>query len=259
MPRYGWKRDRPDARDFKFSIMRPTLLVLPPAASVEALEPPIWDQGELGSCTGHGTCRVVQMARRKEGLPDIALSRLMAYYVGRELERTTALDEGAEIRDVIKGVARSGVCAETDWPYDVARFAEAPPSDAWTAALADCIKGYSKLDNSDLASLKRCIAGGDPFVFGFDVPEAFEGNEIATTGQMSGAAWDGRGVGGHCVVAVAYDDGRQAFLIANSWGSGWGDPAHPGHFWMPFSFVTSSACSDFWHVSTTGYGPSPQN
>jgi hypothetical protein len=80
------------------------------------------------------------MARAKEGLPNVQLSRLMAYYLGREIEGTVEQDGGAQIRDVIKGLARSGVCAERDWPYDAARFTETPPSDIWTAALADCVK-----------------------------------------------------------------------------------------------------------------------
>src|SRR5215472_1859173 len=233
--RYGWKPDQPDHRDHRFALMRPRLAVLPPAASAQQFEPPIWEQGELGSCTGHGTCRIVQMARAKEGLPNVQLSRLMAYYLGREIEGTAGQDGGAQIRDVIKGLARSGVCAETDWPYDAARFAEAPPSDIWTAALADCVKGYSRLDNCNLDELKSCIAGGDGFVLGFDVPQSFEGEAVARTGIFEPPAPGETPVGGHCVAAVAYDDAYQpaswpapgGFLIANSWGTSWGWPQSP--------------------------------
>ncbi len=264
--RYGWKHDRPDDRDHRFALARPRPATLPPAASAQQFEPPIWHQGELSSCTGHGTCRIVQMARARAGLPDFQLSRLMAYYLGREREGTVTEDIGAEIRDVIKGLARSGVCAETDWPYDASRFAVAPPSDVWTSALADCIKAYSRLNNQDLDELKSCIAGGDGFVFGFEVPHSFEEDAIASTGIFVPPAVGETSVASHCVAAVAYDDSVRpapwvasgGFLIANSWGTAWGLPRAPGHFWMPYSFITGGACSDFWHATAIGYGPSSQ-
>lgn len=52
-----------------------------------------------------------------------------------------------------------------------------------------------------------------------------------------------KNLGGHAVLCTGYDDKRQAFRIKNSWGTGWKDK---GYFWMPYSFITSSYCSDFW-------------
>jgi C1A family cysteine protease len=264
---YGWKRDRAGDRDRRFGFMYPAWAFwkVPAAASVLAVMPPVWDQGQLNGCTGHGCPAIVMAARARAGLTPVMLSRLMAYYLGRAIEGTIAEDAGAEIRDVIRGMARSGCCPEADWPYQIQHFDVTPPADAWTAALADCIKGYSRLDNADLLELKTCIAGGDPFVFGFDVPASFEGEAIAASGflEMPVAGWTP--VGAHCVAAVAYDDAMRGpgwqrpggFLIRNSWGT-WGDPAHPGHFWMPYDFISGPACSDFWHVTSTGYGPSRQ-
>ena len=36
--------------------------------------------------------------------------------------------------DGIKSVATQGACPETDWPYDVAKFAAQPPAAAYTRA-----------------------------------------------------------------------------------------------------------------------------
>ena len=53
-------------------------------------------------------------------------------------------------------------------------------------------------------------------------------------------------LGGHAVVACGYDDGRQAFLIRNSWGSDWGIK---GYFYMPYNFIVNPRyCGDFWTV-----------
>lgn len=48
----------------------------------------------------------------------------------------------------------------------------------------------------------------------------------------------------NCVVAVGYDDSRQAFKIRNSWGSDW---ALNGYFWMPYDYVLSNnLVDDLW-------------
>jgi len=40
--------------------------------------------------------------------------------------------------------------------------------------------------------------------------------------------------GGHCIVIVGYDDSRQAWLVRNSWGAGWGMAGSPGYIWMGY-------------------------
>jgi C1A family cysteine protease len=55
-----------------------------------------------------------------------------------------------------------------------------------------------------------------------------------------------RVVGGHCVLAVGYDDGASKIICRNSWGTGFGDA---GYFHMPFDFISSSQyASDFWTI-----------
>lgn len=55
--------------------------------------------------------------------------------------------------------------------------------------------------------------------------------------------------GGHGVCIVGYDDtlttndGTGAFIVANSWGTGWGDQ---GYFWMSYEAVKSGTTSQLW-------------
>lgn len=49
---------------------------------------------------------------------------------------------------------------------------------------------------------------------------------------------------GHAVLAIGYDDEKQAVLIQNSRGPTWGGT---GTFWMPYSWITDyGATVDFW-------------
>jgi len=47
-------------------------------------------------------------------------------------------------------------------------------------------------------------------------------------------------VSGHAMCVIGYDDDKQAFLVQNSWGTGWGKN---GRFWLPYSKLTY--CSSY--------------
>ena len=52
---YGWTPDLPDHRDLKYAIVRPEALAkpLPPMVDLRVQCPPVYDQGQLGSCTAN--------------------------------------------------------------------------------------------------------------------------------------------------------------------------------------------------------------
>jgi len=82
---YGWKRQLPDWRDWQFpAVAKP--VTLPPSVDLRPKDSPIYDQGQLGSCTGNATAGAVEFERRKQGLSDFVPSRLFAYYNGRALQ-----------------------------------------------------------------------------------------------------------------------------------------------------------------------------
>ena len=53
-------------------------------------------------------------------------------------------------------------------------------------------------------------------------------------------------LGGHCVVAVGYDDVLQSFKILNSWGKSFGCN---GYCYMSYKYVCSDLCTDFWTLN----------
>ncbi|MCQ9165342.1 C1 family peptidase [Arthrobacter sp. STN4] len=192
---------------------------------------------------------VLQFDALKEALPDTSTpSRLFIYYNERVMEGTVKSDAGAQIRDGIKSVATTGVCDESLWPYDIAKFALKPKAACYTAARKQRAIVYARVGQT-LTQLKGCLASGYPIVFGFTVYASFESPEVAATGVVPMPGSGESVLGGHCVVAVGYDDAGQRFTIRNSWGSGWGTA---GYATMPYAYLLSpSLANDFWTVKST--------
>src|SRR5665648_1279940 len=131
---YGWRPDLQDQRDFQYKVTAPA--VLPAKVDLRAQCPPVYDQGQLGSCTANAIAGALQFDEAKQGEADTTLlSRLFIYYNERVMEGTVGTDSGAMIRDGIKTVNAVGACPESEWPYDIARFPE-KPSDACYADAA---------------------------------------------------------------------------------------------------------------------------
>ena len=208
----------------------------------------MYDQGQLGSCTGNAIAGAIQFTRWKQGLAKWAPSRLFIYYNERAMEGTVASDSGASIRDGIKSVATLGDCPEkpgfaragSNWPYDPSQFATRPPAASYIDALHYTAYEYLSVAQ-DLADMRACLAAGYPFVFGFTVYQSFESAAVAQTGVVPMPAWDESVVGGHAVLAVGYDDATSTFIVRNSWGAGWGQA---GYFTMPYEYLTDPGLAD---------------
>ena len=248
---YGWIRDLPDDRDFVYGA--PLVRFpqgLPPSVDLRSECPPVYDQGQLGSCTGNGIAGAIEFDQRKLGNREFTPSRLFIYYNERVIEGTVSQDAGAQIRDGIKAVATLGAPPETDWPYDIAKFAQRPPPQAYSDAKQDLVSAYARVVQ-DITQMRGCLAEGYPFVFGFTVYESFESASVAQTGVVPMPATGEAVLGGHCVVAVGYDDTKRQFTIRNSWGTGWG---LNGYCLMPYEYlINPRLASDFWTIrSVTG-------
>jgi C1A family cysteine protease len=243
--RYGWQRDLPDHRDHQFAAPLMALGPLPAKADLRAQCPPVYDQGQLGSCTANAIAAAIQFDRLKQKLPDFTPSRLFIYYNERVLEHSVNADSGAQIRDGIKSVGAQGDCPETEWPYVIAKFKTKPSAACYADALKYKVVSYQRVTQT-LTQFKGCLASGWPFVFGFTVYESFESAAVAKTGHAALPKSNESVVGGHAVVAVGYDDAQQRFIVRNSWGAGWG---MKGYFTLPYAYLTdANLASDFWTV-----------
>ncbi|HVM32898.1 MAG TPA: C1 family peptidase [bacterium] len=247
---YGWTPDLPDHRDLLYAAPAPHLRALPSKADLRPHCPPVYDQGQLGSCTANAIAAAVEFDQMKQSLPSVFVpSRLFIYYNERVLEGTVSQDSGAQIRDGIKSVAKLGVCPEAEWPYRIAKFAVKPAANCYKDAVQYRALSYQKVAR-DLGQMKGCLASGYPFVFGFTVYESFESAAVAKSGRVPLPSAGEQVLGGHAVVAVGYDDAQQVFFVRNSWGPAWG---LKGYFLMPYAYLLHAGLSsDYWTVRLVG-------
>jgi C1A family cysteine protease len=242
--RHGWVPDVPDHRDYVYAAKQG--LKLPSATDLRAHCPPVYDQGNLGSCTANAACAAIVFDLMKSGHKHGDLSRLFAYYNARVIERSVKSDSGATIRDIVKSVAKCGAPLEKEWPYsdeDPGLFEQKPNAKAYTDGLQHKVTSYSRVGQT-LSQMRACLAEGYPFVFGFSVFEGFETEQVAKTGVVDMPTSDEQCLGGHAVMAVGYDNHSQRFLVRNSWGSTWG---LKGYFTIPYAYLLDTdLAADFW-------------
>lgn len=241
--KFGWVRQLPDQRDIKFGAAAP--IATPPLVDLRPFCPPVYDQGNLGSCTANAIAAAYEFEKMKQQQPYFMPSRLFIYYNERVIEKTVKSDSGAIIRDGIKSVASQGVCPETMWAYDENKFTIKPSCKCYSTAKKNEVKQYLAI-NHTLADIKQCLTQGYPVVFGFMVYESFMSDEVAKTGIMPMPNPDDRPEGGHAIMSAGYDDSKKALIIRNSWGTSWG---LQGYFYMPYDYITTpNLASDFWTI-----------
>ena len=239
--RYGWKPSLPDLRDH---LADASELAVRPEVDPRKELPPVFDQGNLGSCTANAVAAAVEYDAKLNGKDPGALSRLWIYYYERKIEGSPAnQDTGAYGRDGFKVCQKLGVPLEKDWPYDIKKFSQEPPAKLAAEAREHRISNYRSVPRN-LDSMKAVLSNRQTIAFGFTVYESFESDDVAKTGIVPMPTRRERALGGHEVLLVGYlKDEPNYGLVRNSWGDGWG---LGGYFLMPWAYVLDrNLASDF--------------
>jgi papain like protease len=122
-------------------------------------------------------------------------------------------------------VNNAGVCDPACYPWktDDSAYAPTPDRSGRTVKIA----GYTTL--TDVNQQKQWLDAVGPLTCCFDVYNDFFGYGSGVYHQVSTQR-----AGTHCVLLVGYDDNQQAWLIKNSWGTGWG---MGGYGWIGYGEI----------------------
>lgn len=247
--KYGWNRDLPDHRDFKFKLDPIVAVNLPESVDLtkSGFMPYVYDQSTLGSCTANSIAAAIEYDRAKQGLPVWTPSRLFIYYYERLGEGTVNSDAGAMIRDGYKVINTTGYAKESTWPYDLSKFRTPPNAAAQAESAQFKSVTYQSVDQTPNA-IKTVLAQGYVISFGISVFDSFENKDVAGSGMVPIPRPTESSLGGHAILLVGYNDSRGVYIFRNSWGRSWGDQ---GYGYLPYDYVHSNQyASDFWVVES---------
>lgn len=279
---FGWLPDLPDPRDYTSTHPKVAPLLKKPTklaskADLRAYCTPIFDQGNIGSCTANAAAGMLEYYRKRAYGKESPTSRMFIYKCTRDLMMAKG-DSGAYIRTTMGSLALFGAPPEKYWGYgeDIDR---APPAFCYSFASNYQAISYFRLDEKTvgipvtnstergrnvanlsregnaklakdkgevLSEIKSTLAQSLPIMFGFQV---YESIRDANDGKIPYPARGEKIIGGHAVLCVGYDDAMKigastgAFLIRNSWGEGWGEK---GYGWLPYDYLLAGLAQDWW-------------
>lgn len=194
----GYRKDRPDPRDKVFALHAASDAPVPSFASVDVDTVRAKNQGRTSSCCGQGISQGIRLANLATKVDCPELAALFAYRVALNLDGAN-VDEGTEVRQVLKAVTNLGLCSESSMPFSESAVLNQPTFAAESDAFdRRGLRGYYRIASGDVDGMAKALAAGFPVVAGWDVTETF----CSTDGHSVIGAQTGAMAGGHCMCIV---------------------------------------------------------
>lgn len=247
----------------------PTNPVLPSYVNNSTLPsfPPIGDQGDQGSCVAwastyyqasHETALAKGLSNKNStaGVLSPKWTYNMINY---------GVDGGSSFLDAYQLLSQNGAVSIANFPYDGNYLSWDLNTQDWVAATSNRLGAAKYLEGvntspQNLTHIKQALSNGHILTFAtyfygwvFTTIQANAETQNRFVGQQA-ASWVNSPTGGHMITIVGYDDNvwidvnqngqvdpgeMGAFLVANSWGSDWGNN---GFIWISYdAFLSASA------------------
>ena len=190
----------------------------------------VGDQGDTGSCVGWGAADAVLRWHFVKAGKLAKTERLSVRYLwmaAKETDQYTTRptsfveSDGTWLTAALGIAQKFGVVTDKVLPFKLGGGSQMYTGSAntfYALAAQRRIASYFNLGR-DLNAWRNWLATKGPILTRLDVDNAFM-QATATKGKLTSYT-AGSGLGGHCVALVGYING--AFIVRNSWGTGWGD------------------------------------
>lgn len=214
----NYKRPRHARLDVKRYKASGTLAIDP--FDLIALDTPIFDQAEQGSCTANALCKVFDFRTKFIKRPAIISSRDYLYRAEEQLDGDINTDSGSTNQSGAQVFKTKGVCLETTWPYSMTDLMNQPP------ASADAEAANYKATGTELAqdavTIQQSILKGNLVAFGIQLYSGF--SDVGADGVYADPGPNDTYLGGHDMVIIGWRkvNGILCWVIDNSWGTDWG-------------------------------------
>lgn len=212
---------------------------LPLRASLKKYCPPIKSQGRIGSCvgwaTGYGAMSILHAQKYNWTEAEKEEKAFSALYIYNQI-KVRSCPDGSRIDQAVHLLETAGNITSKEFDMPREDCGKQPTRRQKSAAQNFKIKTSSALFglNADtktkIYTTKKSLAKGVPVIIGMHILRNFgplQGKKFwdPTVGNRAPA-------GGHAMVVIGYDEGKQAFEIMNSWGKNWGNK---GFIWVKYN------------------------
>lgn len=222
---------------------------LPISVDLSGNMPRPGDQGSIGSCAAWAVGYAARgyytwVAGRRTLAPENLVSPNYLYNAAR----TKGCDDGSSLAENVR-VLQKGAVSMRDYPYRAS--CDPIPPTVQARATDFQVNGFSRIVGSAVDDIRGQLATGVPVVLSMKVTSNFHklrGSRVLT-GDADLERPDETSY--HAVVAVGYDDTRQALKIINSWGRGWGEG---GYGWIGYE-LASKMIREAMVLSIAGFSP----
>lgn len=230
------------------STLAPGRNTFPRKSSLIKYAPPVKSQSPWGTCVGYSAayCAMSIAHKLKTGNSDYFSPYCL--YNRMKDEPGNECNIGLVVSSALNKLKNDGA---SRWN----NYENICKSDYTYGSYPDKIIDYDPVTIS-VRDFKNAISNHQPVVIAMRIFKNKYSNNSVTSLNNSyineNGFWtynpssDDKVVSGHAMCVIGYDDDKQAFLVQNSWGTGWGKN---GRFWLPYSKLTY--CSN--------YGSSPLN
>lgn len=220
---------------------------LPQSADLRKYFPPIKNQGKQGACSSFSLTSVFEYFLNNETHQNDDMSEAYVYYNAREIQGDTSIDEGANLYNVIRGMAAKGVCLEELCPYDSSVFDKRPSNEAYEDGKDHTVTNAKDVPIA-VETVKSAINDGYPVVGCFKVFESLQENTSGYIPMPTDYERNSEEEKFHAMVICGYNDKHGHFIVRNSWGTDFGDK---GYCYLPYSYLRDSDLTRY-AVAITG-------